>query len=463
MQSSSTTNDNNKKKKHTSSSSPIFKLTHRLRNGHASVVWRCKDSKKRNTALAVKFITDGKQASDEVMLLQRFCHPNVIDVVDFFQHGDKFGIVMNATDMDLRQFMETELYDSATVCDFSRQCARGLHHVHTLETLHADMKPENIGISIAKREGERIRIHVRILDFGSAKLIHDIKPGDLIRSTLHYQSPEKRLGVFHYPGDIYELGVVYREVIDHSVDNAVSDKLYGELVSDMVQTNFLLRPTSQQVLVRLEDPQQALWERLCAIASDGTMTSTDDFRFLVECDDPLTFLMKDMPLRMEYIAKLAASDNTQQMERAFFLLFKTAQHEVKKVCGDGDPYYCYDHSYSVLQSIHRFHGTVDTTWWTKLFYCMTIDELSKLRYFALKEEGHHHNNDIVKIKLWTFSSVHACEHHVRNVLVRCMVENEDLLGWCLARRWGHDSACFAEFIGGDPAKASVIKVQDIQE
>ena len=153
-------------------------------------------------------------------MLLRFCHPNVVDVVDFFQYGDdQFGIVMNATDMDLRQFMETELYDSFTVCDFSRQCARGLHHVHTLETLHADMKPENIGISIAKRDGERIRIHVRILDFGSAKLVDDIKPGDLIRSTPHYQSPEKRLGVFHLPGDIYELGVVYREVIDRSVDN----------------------------------------------------------------------------------------------------------------------------------------------------------------------------------------------------------------------------------------------------
>ena len=42
---------------------------------------------------------------------------------------------------------------------------------------------------------------------------------------------------------------------------------------------------------------------------------------------------------------------------------------------------------------------------------MTLDELSKLRYFALE--------DIVKIKLWTFSSISVCEDHVRNVMSRC--------------------------------------------
>jgi hypothetical protein len=395
-------------------------------------------------ALAVKFVTDDKQAKEEVKMLRRFCHPNIVDVVDFFKYDNSYGIVMNATDMDLRHFMETELYDSIIVRDFTTQCARGLHHVHTLETLHADMKPENIGISVAKKQGERIRIHVRILDFGSAKLVNRLNPGDLVRSTLHYQSPEKRIGVFHFPGDIYELGVVYKEVIDNSTDHAISDKLYGGLVSDMVHPDYHLRPTSQQVLSRLQDPQEVLWDRLYAIASDGMTTRerwSDDFRFLVGCDDPLTFLMKDMPLRIDYIARLATSDNLQQMERAFFLLFKTAQREVadhaSEACDSGSS----SGACSVLQHIHRFHVMVDTTWWTKLLYCMTIDELSRLRYFGL--------TDIVKIKLWTFSCIRVCAPHVRAVLMRCM--DDDLHVWCLVRRWGQDQMHFLQFMSSSAA------------
>lgn len=413
---------------------PAFRLTRRLRRGHTSVVWRCK---RGNTAAkqVVKFVVDEQGAREEVQILCRFWHPNVIDVVDFVEINGLFGIVMSATDMDLRQFMETELYDSVTVCDFSRQCARGLHHVHSLEILHADVKPENIGISIAKRTEERIRIHVRILDFGSAKQIGELGVGSVIRSTLHYQSPEKRSGIFHFPGDIYELGIVYQEVIDHSVDSTESAKLYGGLVSDMTQSEFQLRPTSQQVLIRLEDPQKSIWDRVSMIASEGMKEERwkEDFEFLVGCEDPLSFLMSDLQSRINYIARLANSDNVQHIERAFFFLYKTAQREVVggECCND----------FSVLHFIHLFHGVVDTTWWTKLFYCMAIDQLSRQRYFGL--------TDVIKIKLWIFSRVDICRYYVINVLSRCM--NDDLLVWCMARQWGHNQTGFTLFINDTPS------------
>ena len=379
----------------------------------------------------MKFLNDLVDAKKEVKTLQRFVHPNVINVLDFIEWKNSFGIVMDGMDMDLRQFMETELYGSMTVCDFSRQCARGLHYVHTLDTLHADMKPENIGISIMKRNGEIYLIHARILDFGSAMKIHEIKRGSRIQCTFCYESPEKKNGIIHKPGDVFEMGKVYNEVINHSTDIALSNKLYGGLVSDMIQNDYHLRPTSQQVLERLQDPQQALWERLNIIASgEITKESWDDiFAYLVECDDPLTFLMRDLPSRMEYITRLSTSDSLQQMEKAFFLLFKTAQREVADFHNIGQ------HDFSVLQYICHFHGMVDTTWWTKLFYCMTIHELSSLRYFGLE--------DIIKVKLWMFSSVRVCERYIRGVLVRCM--DEDLFQWCSARKWGEDPTDFGDF------------------
>jgi serine/threonine protein kinase len=333
-----------------------------------------------------------------------------------------FGIVMRAMDMDLRQFMDTELYGTSLVCDISRQCARGLHHVHEHRTLHADVKPENIGISVAKRGGT-VRIHVRLLDFGSAKLLVDLKAGTEIRSTLHYQSPEKRQGVFHLPGDIYELGVVYKEVIAHSVDRVASDRLYGGLVSDMLRPEYLLRPTTQELLIRLEDPHTRLWEEISRLI-ESSKNSAVDVADLIACEDPLTFLMRDLPTRMEYIVRMATGDNLQSMERAFFVLYKTAQSEV----AESD-----DHGCSVLQYMHFFHGTVDTTWWTKLFYCMAIEAVAGLPYFLL--------TDTMKIKLWTFSSIVECEPLVRSALRKCALDV-----WCVERRWGQGKLDCAAFM-----------------
>ena len=392
---------------------PSFKRERRLRSGHASTVWQYRDIR-RSKVVAVKYLANKEDAKEEVKTLKRFWHPNVINFVDFFKCGDAFGIVMHGMDMDLRHFISTELYNSVTVCEIARQSAQGLHHVHALQTLHADIKAENIGLSM-----DGPRIHVRLLDFGSARLIADIKTGDIIRSTRSNQSPEKRLGMFHLPGDIYELGVVYQEVIDHSVDRIVSNELCGGLVQDMLRPEYALRPTSQQVLVRLGDPLLELWERLCSAAS-GHEEWKSDFDDLIRCEDPLTFLARDLSTRMEFIVKLLSSDSLRQIEKAFFLLFKTAQ--------GGEP---------TMQYLHHFHGVVDTTWWTKLFYCMAVDALSALPNFCL--------TDIIKIKLWTFSGLNVCERYVRGVFLNCL--DEDHLLWCSGHRWGAGRVDFASFVG----------------
>jgi hypothetical protein len=133
--------------------------------------------------------------------------------------------------------------------------------------------------------------------------------------------------------------------------------------------------------------------------------------------------MRDLPTRMEYIVRMATGDNLQSMERAFFVLYKTAQSEFAE-SSDG----C-----SVLQYMHFFHGTVDTTWWTKLFYCMAIEAVAGLPYFLL--------TDTMKIKLWTFSSIVECEPFVRNALRKCTLDV-----WCVERRWGADHLDFTAFM-----------------
>ena len=403
-------------------SPPSFRRLRRLRDGYASIVWHCIDDRiKRN--VAVKFLANVKDAKDEVKILGHFCHPNVINVVDFIKWSDSFGIVMHEMDMDLRQFMEHENYDSTNVCDISKQCAEGLHHVHSLRILHADVKPENIGISITKIEGRRLIIHVRLLDFGSSKFISEIKLGMQIRSTLQNQAPEKRLGMFHHPGDIYEMGVVFQELKEHSNMTGL-DAFYDRLVADMLQDEFQLRPTSHQLLARLGDPLHALWNQISSMVVGGV--DAMDISDLVDSADPLTFLWRDLLPRMQYIVKLGDS----LTDRAFYLLFKTAQSEIIAFNESGS-------EVTLLHYVYPFHAKVDTSWWTQLFYCMALHVLSVLPYFSL--------SDIMKVKLLAISSVPICEQYVRGIFLNYTGCSD----WCSGHRWGVDCAEFDVFVGRD--------------
>ena len=167
------------------------------------------------------------------------------------------------------------------------------------------------------------------------------------------------------------------------------------------------------------------------MASRGPTGSSFDIADLISCEDPLSFLMRDLRSRIEYILRLASGDSLHQMEQAFFLLFKTAQRQVEEFYNDEVK------THSFMQFIHLFHGMVDTTQWTKLFYCMAIDTLSTLQYFSL--------TDMIKIKLWTFSSVVVCEARVRDILSRSMTE--EIFEWCSSLQpWGSDLGDFVSFI-----------------
>jgi serine/threonine protein kinase len=408
--------------------SSIFKRARRLRGGHASIVWQYTDIRKSQTVV-VKYLKDKSVAKDEVRTLKRFWHPNVINCIDFIKCNDAFGIVMYSMDMDLRDFMLSNVYGADDVREISLQLAHGLHHVHGLDTIHADIKPENIGISIAKDKDCDKHLHVKIIDFGSARHVTEISNGVGIRSTFCAQSPEKRRGVFGPFGDIFELGLVYQEVSLHSTESAQSNEMYGGLVHEMLQAEPALRPTSHDVLVRLNDPLILLWDRLNALTAGSTEWKAD-LASLSSCIDPLPFLARDFPARMAYIIKLTTSDSLQKIEKAFFFLLKTAQGESVSSRGGGS-------GDSVLNYIHHFHGVVDTTWWTKLFYCMAISTLCALPGFAL--------SDTVKLKLWSFSGVEICERYVRLIFSKC--QSREHLQWCYRHPWGANQVDFAEFVG----------------
>lgn len=151
----------------------------------------------------------------EARLASSLAHPNVVSIIDFGE------------DPRLGAFMVMELLEGETLssklkegrfgmraaCDIILQIAEALDYIHKRQIVHCDIKPDNILLT-STAPGERRRHHVKLLDFGLARL-GSIAPrtSQVVDGTPEYLAPERIVGQSPTPSmDIYGLGVLAYEI-----------------------------------------------------------------------------------------------------------------------------------------------------------------------------------------------------------------------------------------------------------
>ncbi|MBK9031543.1 MAG: serine/threonine protein kinase [Myxococcales bacterium] len=106
------------------------------------------------------------------------------------------------------------------------QAAAGIAHAHAHGIIHRDIKPDNLFLTAAPAEdaarlaaaGLRTDLHIKVLDFGIAKLAEGLGAGTgtgLAVGTPAYMSPEQLKDAKHIDlrADIYSLGVVAYQLL----------------------------------------------------------------------------------------------------------------------------------------------------------------------------------------------------------------------------------------------------------
>ncbi|XP_017351746.1 PAS domain-containing serine/threonine-protein kinase isoform X2 [Ictalurus punctatus] len=207
--------------------------------GAFGVVWlalrRCNEQE-----VVVKFIRKSRvveecwvedpelgQVTQEVAILARLHHSNIVKVLEVFENENFFQMVMekHGDGLDLFEFIDMQpRLDEPLASYIFRQLVSAVTYLRGKGILHRDIKDENVIIDT--------EFHIRLIDFGSATLL---EPGKLFHTfcgTLEYCSPEVLQGN-PYKGpelEMWSLGVlVYTLLFSENPFCSVEETIQAKL------------------------------------------------------------------------------------------------------------------------------------------------------------------------------------------------------------------------------------------
>ncbi|KAH9624396.1 hypothetical protein KSS87_017951, partial [Heliosperma pusillum] len=164
--------------------------------------------------VAMKFIMKhGKSDKDlhnlrqEIEILRKLKHENIIEMLDSFETPQEFCVVTEFAQGELFEILEDDkCLPEEQVRAIAKQLVRALHYLHSNRIIHRDMKPQNILIGSGSV--------VKLCDFGFARAMSmNTVVLRSIKGTPLYMAPELvREQPYNHTADLWSLGVILYEL-----------------------------------------------------------------------------------------------------------------------------------------------------------------------------------------------------------------------------------------------------------
>jgi len=260
-----------------------------------------------NTELVQRFLNEARAAN-------AIHHPNIIDIIDV-------GLLPEGVPYMMMEFLEGESLavrlrrehrlsvSQAVAC--ARQTASAVAAAHAAGIVHRDLKPDNLYVvPDPHNPGQE---HVKVLDFGIAKLRPEFAPGTprtsagALLGTPAYMSPEQCMGKtteIDHRSDIYALGIILYEML------CGQPPFLGENFGDLFLQHITVAPKPPHLLCP-EVPAQLEAVVLKALEKDATdrIQSMEAFIALLAEDSaaPVVATMRGKAMPMPTMTTLASA------------------------------------------------------------------------------------------------------------------------------------------------------------
>ncbi|ELP88250.1 hypothetical protein EIN_226130 [Entamoeba invadens IP1] len=203
-----------------------------------------------------RVLQDPKLKNRELFILNKLKHTNVVELLDSFTttlpgyEEQCLNLVTECYPESLHQMLHDYTVEQLPiplghVRLFTYQLCRGLCYLHSMNICHRDLKPQNILI-------DREKLHLKICDFGAAKILDVQQPNTAYICTRHYRAPELIFGCINYTTaiDIWSVGCIIAELLTSQIlfrGMTTSDqlsKIMGIIGSPSVEQVLAMNPES---------------------------------------------------------------------------------------------------------------------------------------------------------------------------------------------------------------------------
>ncbi|CAI7802278.1 unnamed protein product [Closterium sp. NIES-53] len=163
---------------------------------------------------AMKFILkhgkserDIKNLRQEIEILRKLKHENIIEMLDAFETPQEFCVVTEFAQGELFEILQNDqALPEAQVQVIAKQLVRALYYLHSNRIIHRDMKPQNILVGAGGI--------IKLCDFGFARAMScNTMVLTSIKGTPLYMAPELvQEQPYNHTVDLWSLGVILYEL-----------------------------------------------------------------------------------------------------------------------------------------------------------------------------------------------------------------------------------------------------------
>ncbi|MCQ2821241.1 MAG: protein kinase [archaeon] len=187
-----------------------YNLGKKLNSGASGTVYAAthKATKQQRAVKAIKKDSESlKEVMNEVDVLSRLSHPNIMQIYEIFQDKANFYIVSELCKGGelLDKIEQSEnLLSLDFVRSVMRQLLSAICYAHKVGIVHRDLKPENIMLD-EKGGGDTIKV----IDWGCAVLYNGKDKLTSADGTAYYIAPEVLKENYNEKCDIWSAGVIF--------------------------------------------------------------------------------------------------------------------------------------------------------------------------------------------------------------------------------------------------------------